>query len=202
MFVASFMHICICCYADCLCRSSAAQKAMERNDFYQTVIQIYSNRDANTYNTVTKSITVIVSKADPIYTVPESLPATYKDTLKDVSLPTLVSGEPADPWKWDQDDSTSVGIVGKHEFTATFTPTNTKNYNSVPNVTFDVVVSSKPATDPDTPNTGETTYSPTQTLADLSLPDGWEWAGRTITPNVLENLYKAYYTVIDFVNHE
>lgn len=78
-----------------------------------------------------------ISKATPTYTVPTNLTATYGETLTNVTLPN--------GWSWD-DDTTPVGNVGENTFAATFTPTDTANYNTVTeNLT--VSVSAKDITD-------------------------------------------------------
>ena len=64
-----------------------------------------------------------IAKATPDYTVPTGLTATYGDTLADVALP--------DDWAWDDAVTTSVGNVGDNTFAATFTPSDTANYNTV-----------------------------------------------------------------------
>lgn len=64
-----------------------------------------------------------IAKATPDYTVPTGLTATYGNTLNDV---TLTSG-----WTWDDAVTTSVGNVGDNTFAATFTPSDTDNYNTV-----------------------------------------------------------------------
>ena len=66
--------------------------------------------------------TFTIAKANPDVNVPTDLTATYGDTLADV---TLTSG-----WAWD-DDTASVGNVGSNTFSATFTPSDTDNYNTV-----------------------------------------------------------------------
>ena len=74
----------------------------------------------NYSGTATGSFTI--NKATPAYTAPDGLTATYGDTLSDVAL----SGG----WTWDTPDA-SVGNVGSNTFSATYTPTDTANYNTV-----------------------------------------------------------------------
>ena len=85
-------------------------------------LTVYYQVTANGYNPATGSATVTISKADPSYTVPTGLTATYGDTLASVTLPT--------GWAW-ADNSASVGNAGSNSFPATFTPTDTANYSSV-----------------------------------------------------------------------
>ena len=68
------------------------------------------------------TFTWIVGKAEPNYTAPTGLSAMYGDTLASVTL--------SDGWTWD-DDSQSVGNAGERTFSATFTPDDTANYQTV-----------------------------------------------------------------------
>ena len=74
----------------------------------------------------------IIYKAKPVYTVPQNLTATYGDTLAQVRLP--------EGWTW-QDSSQSVGSAGEHQFPATFTPSDTQNYETVKDIPVTVTVS-------------------------------------------------------------
>ena len=66
---------------------------------------------------------VTIAKANPEYTVPTGLTATYGDTLADV---TLSAG-----WEWKDGATTSVGNAGTNTFTAIFIPTDTVNYVTI-----------------------------------------------------------------------
>lgn len=78
--------------------------------------------DPDNYETVTKDLTVTVGKDTPSLETPAGLTATYGQTLADVTLPT--------GWAWD-DPTASVGDVGDNEFSATFTPADSDNYETV-----------------------------------------------------------------------
>lgn len=79
--------------------------------------------DENHSDTDPVEVKITIAKATPDYTVPTGLTATYGNTLNDV---TLTSG-----WTWDDAVTTSVGNVGDNTFSATFTPSDTDNYNPV-----------------------------------------------------------------------
>ena len=98
----------------------------------------FTPADTANYNTVNNvDVTVTVVKADPTYTIPSGLTATYGDTLSSV---TLLAG-----WTWTE-PTTSVGTVGSHTFAAIFTPDNTDNYNTVKeNLTVTVNANDKSA---------------------------------------------------------
>ena len=63
-----------------------------------------------------------IYQADPTYTVPTGLTATYGDTLSSVALPA--------GWQWD-DGTQLVGNVGDNRFAATYTPADARNYKTV-----------------------------------------------------------------------
>ena len=79
--------------------------------------------DENHSDTDPVEVKITIAKATPAYTVPTGLTATYGDTLADVALP--------DDWSWNDPDTTSVGNVGNNTFSATYTPSDTTNYNTV-----------------------------------------------------------------------
>ena len=92
----------------------------------------FTPTDTNNYNTVSNvNISVTVGKANPTYTVPTGLTATYGQTLANVTLPT--------GWSW-ADGTQSVGNVGTNTFKANFTPADTANYNTVSGVDVTVTV--------------------------------------------------------------
>ena len=62
-----------------------------------------------------------IYQANPTYTVPTGLTATYADTLSSVALP--------EGWQWD-DGTQLVGNVGENSFAATFTPADARNYKT------------------------------------------------------------------------
>ena len=72
--------------------------------------------------TATATGTFTINKAQPNYTPPTGLTATYGDTLKDVPL--------TDGWAWDAPE-TSVGNVGENTFPATYNKDSSGNYNQV-----------------------------------------------------------------------
>ena len=122
----------------------------------------YVKGDDNHSDTQPMEVKITIAKATPAYTVPTDLTATYGDTLVDV---TLTSG-----WAWD-DDTASVGNVGSNTFSATFTPDDTDNYNTVTeNLT--VTVSARDITDAVIILDGSLTYTgqeQTQQIASVTV---------------------------------
>lgn len=69
------------------------------------------------------SFALTISKADPDdYTVPTGLSGLHGHDLADVALPA--------GWAWE-DGTTTLDTVGEQDFTATFTPADTANCNTV-----------------------------------------------------------------------
>lgn len=83
------------------------------------------------YNGGTATADFTIEKADPTYTVPTGLYATYGDTLADVTLPT--------GWAW-ANNTQSVGNIGTNTFKANFTPADTANYNIISGIDVTVKV--------------------------------------------------------------
>ena len=119
--------------------------------------------DENHSDTDPVEVKITIAKATPDYTVPTGLTATYGNTLNDV---TLTSG-----WTWDDAVTTSVGNVGENTFSATFTPSDTANYNTVTeNLT--VTVSAKDITGAVITLGGSLTYTgqqQTQQIASVTV---------------------------------
>lgn len=143
-----------------------------------------------TLGDATASVAYTVAKADPTYTAPTGLTATYGDTLSTVTLPA--------GWAW-ADSTQSVGNVGTNSFKATYTPTDTANYNTVENI--DVTVTVAKADPTYTVPTGLTaTYG--DTLADVTLPTGWVWTDSSASVgNVGINSFPATFTPNDAANY-
>lgn len=98
------------------------------------------NADPKTVGTYTASITVdettasvefTIVKGNPVYIVPTDLTAKYGETLADVVLPA--------GFTWDV-QTAPVGEIGVNTFKATFTPSDTDNYNIVTNIDINVTV--------------------------------------------------------------
>ncbi|MBO4452672.1 MAG: dockerin type I repeat-containing protein [Clostridia bacterium] len=77
------------------------------------------------------SVGYTIAKADPSYTVPTGLTATYGDQLSSVILP--------EGWAWANGDQ-PVGNAGANTFKATFTPADTDNYNVITDIDVTVTV--------------------------------------------------------------
>lgn len=93
------------------------------NYYYCCYVTAKRTDNSNTQTAVSDTATVTVSKKALTVTAPEDLTAVYGQTLADVELP--------DGWTWDDPPATKVGNVGENTFPATFTPTDTLNYETV-----------------------------------------------------------------------
>ena len=104
-------------------------------------------------------VTITVSKADPEYSIPTGLTATYGDLLSSVQLP--------DGWAWE--GTGTVGNVGTQTHTAAFTPTDTENYNVITGIDVTVTVQPVPV-DSITDVPSSATISVPLTLTGIVVP--------------------------------
>jgi len=85
------------------------------------------------------SVDFAITQATPTYTIPTGLTATYSQTLGDVILNTT-TGDTLGTWSWEDEATTPVGDAGSRTFTATFTPNDTTNYNTVSGIALTINV--------------------------------------------------------------
>ena len=132
-----------------------------------------------------------ISKGAPTITIPPTASAiTYGEKLSDS---TLSGGEASVPGTFSWKTPTTAPAVSDSdttEYAVVFTPTDSTSYSAV-ETTVTLTVNKADPTAP----TGLTAKTG-QTLADVALPDGWEWtdAGTTSVGAVGENKFKANYT--------
>ena len=77
--------------------------------------------ETNVYKEDVQIFDFTIYQANPTYTVPTGLTATYGSSLSSVTLP--------EGWQWD-DGTQLVGNVGENSFSATFTPEDAINYKT------------------------------------------------------------------------
>ncbi|MCH5155855.1 MAG: hypothetical protein J1F69_04540, partial [Clostridiales bacterium] len=153
---------------------------------------VYTPSDTANYNTVTAVLTITVVKGTPVYTLPTALTATYGDTLGDVALPA--------GWAWNDALTTKVGNAGVRTFTATFTPSDTENYETV---TVALTITVQKAIPQFTiPDGLKATVG--DTLGDVALPAGWAWndALTTKVGKAGKRTFTATFTPSDTENYE
>ena len=114
----------------------------------------------------TASVNFIINKAEPDYTLPKEVTATYGDTLEDIKISDWGSG-----WSW-KEPTTSVGDVGTKTFVAVFTPADTNNYNAVEDE-VSVTVKAKQLTNPTIELSQDSfTYDGTEKKPAVTVKDG------------------------------
>ncbi len=142
-----------------------------------------------------QTTTLTIEKATPIYIIPSGLSVTYGKTLADINLP--------DGWAWNASE-TSVGNVSSSPktFAATFTPADTKNYNTVVENLSITVNKAKPSNpkDPEVTSSSPVTYG--AKLSEITITDDWQWVDGTIVPTVTNSGYMVYYPVTDYDNYD
>ena len=100
------------------------------NDSGSYTVKVTASDGSQSKTVESSAVSVTITKATPDYTVPSGLTATYGDQLSSVAL--------TEGWAWD-DGSALVGNAGEQSHGATFTPTDTANYDTVKqNITVQV----------------------------------------------------------------
>jgi hypothetical protein len=153
----------------------------------------YTPDDLLEYSLVTGiDVMIQVSKAIPDYYVPSDLAADYGLTLADIVLPAGFS--------WQNALTTSVGNAGTKQFMATYTPTDTLNYEIVTDIAVTVLINK---IDPlyTIPTGLESEYL--DTLADIILPTGFTWKDKLTTAvgNAGTKQFMATFTPDDTINY-
>ena len=149
------------------------------NKGYQAV---FTPDDANNYSTVTRTITVKVTKATLIIAEkPTAGALTYGQKLSDSTLTggkaayqtadgTEITG--AFAWKNGSIKPTAADSQ-KTEYDVKFTPSDKDNYNAVD--TKLALTVNKAAQAPNMPQAAMAPAQSTKKVGDITLPDGWSW---------------------------
>ena len=179
------------------------------NKGYQAV---FTPDDADNYNTVTRTITVKVTKATPVIAEkPTAGALTYGQKLSDSTLTggkatyqTADGTEITGTFAWKNSSSKPTAADSqKTEYDVTFTPSDKDNYNAVD--TKLTLTVNKAAQAPNMPQATMAPAHSTKKVGDIMLPDGWSWQeddkdtaladGVAVTAN-------AFYTGADKGNYE
>ena len=179
------------------------------NKGYQAV---FAPTDTANYNTVTRTITVKVTKTSPVIAEkPTATALTYGQTLSDstltggkVTYKTADGTEVAGTFAWKNSNiKPTAADSGKTEYDVTFTPSDTDNYNAVDMKI--ILTVNKAAKAPNMPENAMAPAHSTQKIGDIILPEGWSWQesdkdtaladGVAVTAN-------AFYTGTDKGNYE
>ena len=143
---------------------------------------VFTPTDSTNYNTVTRTITVAVSKATPyIKTAPTAAAITYGDTLGTSTLSggtvqysssdaTTVAGSFA--WK-DSSVKPSVSDSNSMDYRVVFTPSDADNYNTVE--TDITLIVNKAGNAPNMPSSTMNVANSCEKVSDVTLPTGWVW---------------------------
>ena len=179
------------------------------NKGYQAV---FTPDDTDNYNTVTRTITVKVTKATPVIAEkPTAGALTYGQKLSESKLTggkaayqTADGIEITGTFAWKNSSSTPTAADSqKTEYDVTFTPSDKDNYNAVD--TKLALTINKAAQAPNMPQAEMAPAHSTKKVGDITLPDGWSWQeddkdtaladGVAVTAN-------AFYTGTDKGNYE
>ena len=149
------------------------------NKGYQAV---FTPDDADNYNTVTRTITVKVTKATPVIAEkPTAGALTYGQKLSDSTLTggkaayqTADGTEITGTFAWKNSSSKPTAADSqKTEYDVTFTPSDKDNYNAVD--TKLALTVNKAAQAPNMPQAAMAPAHSTKKVGDITLPDGWSW---------------------------
>ena len=149
------------------------------NKGYQAV---FTPNDTNNYNTVTRTITVKVTKATPVIAEkPTAGALTYGQKLSDSTLTggkaayqTADGTEITGTFAWKNSSSKpTVADSQKTEYDVTFTPSDKDNYNAVD--TKLALTVNKAAQAPNMPQAAMAPVHSTKKVGDITLPEGWSW---------------------------
>ena len=149
------------------------------NKGYQAV---FTPDDADNYNTVTRTITVKVTKATPVIAEkPTAGALIYGQKLSDSTLTggkaayqTADGTEITGTFAWKNSSSTPTAADSKKtEYDVTFTPSDKDNYNAVD--TKLTITVNKAAQAPNMPQAEMAPAHSTKKVGDITLPDGWNW---------------------------
>jgi len=151
---------------------------------------IFTPADESNYNVMTDiNVAVTVSKADPVYTVPDGLTAAYGERLSSITLPA--------GWSWES-IGRPVGNAGTQTHRAVFTPVDIVNYNIVTGVNVSLTVA-KVNPSYTAPTSLTAIYG--AALSSVTLPTGWSWENTGTVGNAGTQTHKAVFTPVDIVNY-
>ena len=112
-----------------------------------------------------------IEKATPVYAPPTNLTAAYGQALKDITLP--------EGFAW-ADDTQSVGSAGTNTFKVAYTPKDTENYLTVPDIDVTVAV-------------GQAANGWTAILA----MTGWTYGEKAVSPTAKTTFGNVIFTYSD-----
>lgn len=134
----------------------------------------------------------------PAYNLPKADDITFGQELGDSSLNISDIGDILGTWTWQNPDI--IPNAGTNAYTVVFTPDDTQNYNSITAEIFVTVNKAEP--EYVIPADLTAVYTPTLTLADIALPDGWRWLDENTVLTASENTYEAIFTPSDTENYK
>ena len=131
------------------------------------------------------TLTLKVTKKDPILKTPLDITIPYGTKLEDIELPK--------GFTWE--DTGLVGEIGTHTYKVTYTPEDTNNYNSITNIEVTIIVEKANPTTPEVNNI-KIEKQEDLTLASIPLPGGWTWENPN-TKVTTSGYYKIVFTPED-----
>ncbi len=145
-------------------------------------VAVFTPTDSTNYNTVTRTITVTVTKATPyIATAPTAAAITYGDTLSASALSSGIvqysdsnTATVAGSFAWaDSSMKPSVSDSNTTTYQVVFNPSDMVNYNTVE--TTVILTVSKAENAPNIPSATMNVANSCTKVSDVTLPTGWVW---------------------------
>ncbi len=163
----------------------------------------FTPTDLADYNTTTVNVNLIVSKATPtITTPPTASPISYGATLSTSSL-SGGAGSPAGTFAWTNGET--IPPAGTANYTVTFTPNDTTDYNTI-NLNVSLTVGKATPTITALPTASAITYG--QTLGSSTLTGGtgstngsFAWTNSSLVPNGGTASYSVTFTPTDTADY-
>ena len=181
--------------------------APTRTDVGVTYVQAYRRGDeTHADSEVTDAVQIEINKADPTANAPTVPTMTYRNgqKLSEVALPNP-EGNTEGTWSWNENPD--LDTIGENQYSAKFTPRDTKNYNIVSDVKVTVTVD---RADPTAFAPSALTAKYGQTLSALTLtnpngntPGAWTWKDTpetTVVGDTGEHSFEVVFTPEDGVH--
>lgn len=152
----------------------------------------YKTTNSSEYKDTKEDLEVTVKQATPEYKVVTGLKGYKGKKLSTVNIPADENGK----WEWVNPDT--VMEESASEYAAKYIPTD--EHYSIAFCKLVIEIQEAPAepVEPDTPEPKTIQYTPTLTLQDIVLPNGWTWKNpATPLTSIGTASYPAIYTTTD-----
>lgn len=170
----------------------------------------FTPADTDNYEVITTDISVTVNKYTPVVRTAPTVPTlSYGHILNDYTLENgVVEGANGatitGTWTWT--DGSVTPTFGTTQYEATFTPTDTLNYNTI-TTNIEVTTNKYTPIVNVAPVASDITYrmslsESSLTGSDVDVEGTWAWTDGSIKPNAGTREYEATFTPTDTTNYD